>query len=310
MEFMRLGAVGSEVPVLRCEGGSFDLRPLTDDLTPEFIARGGLTAAREALRSGRLAPLPDAETLRVGSPIARPHAVMCIGLNYAAHAAESNAPAPSSPILFFKHPNTLAGPDDAVPLPAGAERVDWEVELAIVIGSRASYTASSAAAAKHIAGFCLADDLSEREFQLNRSAGQWSKGQVVPWFPAPRTDAGTGRCPRPDRARDQFLGQRRAAAAFQHDRHDLLAGRDRPRPVAISRAGRRRHHPDRHAGRRRALRPIPVPSRRRRRGGRDRRAWTPAPRNGRPNCLSRNRRASGWRTFSPRSEPLLGVDTS
>ncbi|WP_084800410.1 fumarylacetoacetate hydrolase family protein, partial [Promicromonospora kroppenstedtii] len=126
--------------------------------------------------------LDGADTLRRGAPIARPAAVVCIGQNYAAHARESGAEPPRLPIIFFKHPNTVAGPDDAVPLPPGAEKVDWEVELAVVIGRRASYLPSVEAARAHVAGYTVVDDVSERAWQLDDSLGQWSKGKCGPGF--------------------------------------------------------------------------------------------------------------------------------
>ncbi len=182
MRFFRLGPVGQEVPVLRHEQQFFDLRLLTADLDGAFWSSGGTQRAAHALAQGELPTLPGAAALRVGAPVARPQAVLCIGLNYAAHAAESGMAAPQQPVLFFKHPNTVVGPNDTVAVPPGATRMDWEVELAVVIGQRASYLPSPEAARAHIAGFCVANDLSERDFQLNRSGTQWSKGKSAPGF--------------------------------------------------------------------------------------------------------------------------------
>lgn len=182
MQFSRLGAMGQEVPVLRHQGTWFDLRPLTQELDGAFWSAGGAERSAEALARGRLTPLAGADSLRVGAPVARPQALLCIGLNYAAHAAESGMTAPEQPVLFFKHPNTLVGPSDAVAVPPGATRMDWEVELAVVIGQRASYLPSPEAARARIAGYCVANDLSEREFQLARSGSQWGKGKSAPGF--------------------------------------------------------------------------------------------------------------------------------
>jgi 2-keto-4-pentenoate hydratase/2-oxohepta-3-ene-1,7-dioic acid hydratase in catechol pathway len=168
--------------VILTTSGALDLRGLTSDLDAAFFASGGVARAREALGAGTLPALPEAETLRVGAPIARPSAVVCIGMNYAAHAAETGAAPPEHPVVFLKTPNTVGGPDDAVPIPPGAEKVDWEVELGIVIGRRASYLGSPAESMEHVAGFVVADDLSERHFQLEISGGQWSKGKCAPGF--------------------------------------------------------------------------------------------------------------------------------
>ncbi|MDA2809558.1 fumarylacetoacetate hydrolase family protein [Nocardiopsis sp. RSe5-2] len=182
MRFMRLGEPGEEIPVVvDAEGRRLDLRPVTRDIDGRFLANG-LPAAREDLESGALEPLEGAEAMRVGAPIARPTAVLCIGQNYAAHAAESDSPPPEVPILFFKHPNTVVGPYDDVAVPPGAERVDWEVELGVVIGRRARYLDSAQEALEHIAGYVTSNDVSEREYQTAHSGGQWSKGKCAETF--------------------------------------------------------------------------------------------------------------------------------
>lgn len=182
MHLLRLGPLGQEIPAAREAGTVYDLRPLTAEIDGTFLAADGVARVRAALAAGELPVLEDAESLRRGAPIARPAAVICIGQNYAAHAAESGAERPSTPIVFFKHPNTVVGPDDTVPLPPGAQKVDWEVELAIVVGRRASYLPSVEAARAHIAGFTVVDDLSERAWQMEESLGQWSKGKCGPAF--------------------------------------------------------------------------------------------------------------------------------
>lgn len=182
MRLARLGPPGAERPVVVGHDGVHDLSGLTDDLDAEFLARGGLEQVRSAYAAGMLPVLPDAASLRVGAPLARPSAVICIGMNYAAHAAESGAAPPAQPVVFLKTPNTVAGPDDPVAVPRGSTRTDWEVELGVVVGRRASYLRSPADSLDHIAGFVVADDLSERAFQLEVSGGQWSKGKCAPGF--------------------------------------------------------------------------------------------------------------------------------
>lgn len=172
-----------ERPALRAPGGAvFDLSPLTADIDSAFLASGGLARAADAALAGRLPELPDADSLRVGAPIARPGAVVCIGQNYAEHAAESGSPPPPSPIVFFKHPNTVVGAFDDVLMPSGAVKVDWEVELAVVIGRRADRLATLEDAASCIAGYTVSNDVSERRYQIEESGGQWSKGKCCPTF--------------------------------------------------------------------------------------------------------------------------------
>jgi 2,4-diketo-3-deoxy-L-fuconate hydrolase len=182
MKLARLGAVGAERPVVVTPEATYDLGGLTADLDGAFFAREGVQAVRRALASGTLPELPDAQSLRIGSPIARPGAVVCIGMNYAAHAAESGASPPEHPVVFLKTPNTVGGPNDSVAIPRGSTKTDWEVELGVVIGKRASYLESPGGSIHHVAGFVVADDLSERDFQLTVSGGQWSKGKCAPGF--------------------------------------------------------------------------------------------------------------------------------
>lgn len=182
MKLARLGSPGAEKPVVVDGTRTYDLSGLTSDIDGGFLSGGGLDAARAAIAAGELAELTGASTLRLGAPIARPSAVICVGMNYSAHAAESGSAPPENPIIFLKTPNTVGGPDDAVTVPPGSERTDWEVELGVVIRKRASYLSSPAAALDHIAGFVLTNDLSERDFQLVASGGQWSKGKCSPGF--------------------------------------------------------------------------------------------------------------------------------
>ena len=181
MKLARFEPRGAEVPAVVADGATYDLSGLTRDLDGAFLAGGGIAAARAALDRGELPELAIGG-LRVGSPLARPGAVICIGMNYAAHAAESGAQPPEQPVLFLKTPNTVGGPDDPVAIPRGSSRTDWEVELGVVIGRHASYLDSPADSLAHVAGFVIADDLSERDFQLVVSGGQWSKGKCAPGF--------------------------------------------------------------------------------------------------------------------------------
>ncbi len=182
MRFARLGTVGAEIPVVLDGDRVYDLRPVANDVDGEFLASGGIDRARAALAAGTLDEVADAASLRVGAPIARPSAVYCIGMNYAAHAAESGSAPPEHLVMFMKSPNTVAGPYDDVAIPRGSSKTDWEVELGVVIGRRASYLDSHAAARAHIAGYVIANDLSERDWQLAVSGGQWSKGKSAPGF--------------------------------------------------------------------------------------------------------------------------------
>ncbi|QEA28108.1 fumarylacetoacetate hydrolase family protein [Microbacterium sp. CBA3102] len=181
MELLRLGPIGQERPYVREAGVVFDLTPLTPDIDGDFLAADGIARVREALVRDELAAV-TVEGLRIGAPVARPTAVVCIGQNYAAHAAESGSLPPEHPVIFFKHPNTVVGPDDVVLLPPGAEKVDWEVELAVVIGRTARYLPSPDAAREVIAGYTISNDVSERAYQLEVSGGQWSKGKCSETF--------------------------------------------------------------------------------------------------------------------------------
>jgi 2-keto-4-pentenoate hydratase/2-oxohepta-3-ene-1,7-dioic acid hydratase in catechol pathway len=177
-----VGAPDEERPVLLDGDEAFDLRGMTDDLDGAFLGSGGLDRVREAAEAGELPSYRRDAGERVGAPIARPSAVICIGMNYAAHAAESGAQPPEVPIIFHKTPNTVVGPNDPVTLPPNSTRTDWEVELGVVIGRRTAYLASPEDALAQVAGFVLCNDLSERHFQLEASGGQWSKGKSAPGF--------------------------------------------------------------------------------------------------------------------------------
>jgi 2-keto-4-pentenoate hydratase/2-oxohepta-3-ene-1,7-dioic acid hydratase in catechol pathway len=178
---MRVGAVGAEIPVVALADRHLDLRPVTGDIDPGFLAEDGLDRAREAVEAGTLPEL-DIAGQRIGAPVRRPGVVLCIGQNYAAHAAESGAEPPTHPVMFYKAPNTVVGPYDDVAIPRGSARTDWEVELAIVVGRRIRYLSSPAEALAHVAGYTIANDVSERDLQLAVSGGQWSKGKSCETF--------------------------------------------------------------------------------------------------------------------------------
>ena len=183
MRLMRVGPAGQEVPAATTDGHTLlDLRGLTHDIDGAFLAGGGLDRVRRALTAGELPELQIAAGMRVGAPVARPQAVLCIGMNYAAHARETGAEPPTNPVLFYKAPNTVVGPDDDVVKPRGSTKLDYEVELGVVIGRRARYLGSVEEARECIAGYVLSHDVSERAFQLDVSGGQWSKGKSAETF--------------------------------------------------------------------------------------------------------------------------------
>ncbi|NUW32349.1 fumarylacetoacetate hydrolase family protein [Nonomuraea sp. SMC257] len=198
MKLLRIGPAGSERPVLLDGTGTYhDLTAVTADIDGAFLASGGLDRVRLAHEAGDLPEL-DVTGLRVGAPIARPGAVVCIGMNYAAHAAESGSAPPESPVVFYKPPNTVVGPFDDIMLPRGSVKTDWEVELAVVIGRTARYLDSPAEALACVAGYAVSNDVSERAFQLELSGGQWSKGKssetfnpLGPWLVIPDEAPGT-----------------------------------------------------------------------------------------------------------------------
>ncbi|MEG8177750.1 fumarylacetoacetate hydrolase family protein [Nocardia terpenica] len=181
MKIQRIGEPGTERPIVVDGDQAYDLSPLTRDIDGDFLAADGLSQVATELAAGRLPPV-DITGQRIGPPVARPQAVWCIGMNYAAHAAESGSAPPQEPVVFFKTPNTIVGPYDDVLIPRGSTCTDWEVELAVVIGRRARYLTSPDEAMKYVAGYTISNDVSEREFQLNLSGGQWSKGKCCETF--------------------------------------------------------------------------------------------------------------------------------
>ncbi|GAA0315155.1 fumarylacetoacetate hydrolase family protein [Sphingomonas oligophenolica] len=185
MKLLRYGPVGQEKPgLLDANGRIRDLSGHIGDLGPAEISREGL--ARLATIDSETLPLVEGNP-RYGVPVAGSRKFLAIGLNFADHAAESNMPIPAEPIFFTKAITCLQGPNDPVMIPRGSEKTDWEVELGVIIGTRASYV-TEAEALDHVAGYCTINDLSERDFQLNRG-GTWDKGKgcdtfgpVGPWM--------------------------------------------------------------------------------------------------------------------------------
>jgi ureidoglycolate lyase len=186
MRLLRYGRSGAEKPgLLDAEGRIRDLSGEIDDITPAVLASESLQ------RLARLDPsaLPAVEGQpRLGPPIAGVPNLVCIGLNYADHARETNSPIPEAPIVFMKHTGSIIGPNDQVRIPRGASKTDWELELGVVIGKRASYV-EEADAMDHVAGYCIVNDVSERDFQFHGGGHQWIKGKspdtfapVGPWL--------------------------------------------------------------------------------------------------------------------------------
>ena len=183
MYLMRIGPAGSERPVVRIDDTRYlDVSDVVGDFDEWFFGSEGLTRIGEVVRERTAAgELREFAGERIGAPIARPHQILCIGLNYSDHAAETGQPVPEEPILFTKSPNTLIGPYDDVRVPRGSTKLDWEVELGVVIGKRTSYLDSVDDAHGAIAGYVVVNDVSERAFQTERG-GQWSKGKSAETF--------------------------------------------------------------------------------------------------------------------------------
>ena len=179
MKLIRFGAAGQEKPGILIGEKRFDVSSIVTDYNESFFEENGLEKLKKALESNPI--LPEVETsVRLGSPVARPSKIICIGLNYVDHCRETNAPIPDEPIIFFKSTTALCGPNDDVIIPKNSEKTDWEVELAFVVGKKASYV-SEADAMNYVAGYCLHNDYSERAFQLERG-GQWAKGKGCDTF--------------------------------------------------------------------------------------------------------------------------------
>ena len=181
MRLIRFGASGAEKPgIVVADGKIKDCSSHVSDYDHAFFSGGGIDTLR--LLAAKPDSLPDAPRgVRIGPPVARPRNVFAIGLNYSDHAKETGAAIPSEPILFMKATSAICGPQDSILIPRGSEKTDWEVELGVIIGRDTHYLASPAAAREVVAGFCIANDVSERAFQIERG-GQWSKGKSCDHF--------------------------------------------------------------------------------------------------------------------------------
>jgi 2,4-didehydro-3-deoxy-L-rhamnonate hydrolase len=178
MKLVRLGNLNAEKPAVLVNGHYLDVSAYFHDFNEDFFASDGLNRLQEILKSTELPIIQSPE--RLGSCVARPSKIICVGLNYADHAKETGAAIPEEPILFFKSTSALSGPNDDVVIPKNSTKTDWEVEFAIVIGKKTSYVEEHEAY-DYIAGYCLHNDYSEREFQLERG-GNWSKGKGCDTF--------------------------------------------------------------------------------------------------------------------------------
>lgn len=178
MKLIRFGAEGKEVPGLHVDGKNYDVSEFIKDYDEHFFEDGGIEKLATIIKDKTLKTVEEGS--RIGSPIARPSKILCIGLNYAKHAKETNATIPTEPILFMKSTTSLSGPYDPIMIPKNSEKTDWEVELAIVIGKKASYVNENDAM-DYVAGYVLHNDVSERAFQLERG-GTWDKGKGCDTF--------------------------------------------------------------------------------------------------------------------------------
>jgi 2-keto-4-pentenoate hydratase/2-oxohepta-3-ene-1,7-dioic acid hydratase in catechol pathway len=179
MKLIRFGNEGHEKPGIIVNDIWYDVSGVVTDYNEAFFANNDIKKLQDAVAAGTTFPVVEPST-RLGSVVARPSKIICIGLNYVDHCLETNAPIPTEPVLFFKSTTALCGPNDNVVIPKNSVKTDWEVELAFVIGKKASYIEESEAL-DYVAGYCLHNDYSEREFQLERG-GQWAKGKGCDTF--------------------------------------------------------------------------------------------------------------------------------
>lgn len=181
MKLIRFGEVGKEKPGVQLENGTrLDVSAFGRDYNEDFFGTDGLGQLKDWLAKNESSCPKVDNNVRLGAPLVRPSKIVCVGLNYAKHAAESGMAVPKEPVLFFKATSAIVGPNDDVIIPKGSEKTDWEVELAVVIGKKASYV-SEANALDHVAGYVLHNDYSERAFQIERE-GQWVKGKSCDTF--------------------------------------------------------------------------------------------------------------------------------
>lgn len=180
MKLIRFGQIGKEKPGVEINDKWYSVADFISDYNESFFENDGLATLQNIIDT-KLAELPEVEkSERLGAPFARPSKIVCIGLNYALHARETGAEPPKEPVIFFKSTTALVGPFDNITIPKNSEKTDWEVELAVVIGKKASYVEESEAM-DYVAGYCLHNDVSERAFQIERG-GQWAKGKGCDTF--------------------------------------------------------------------------------------------------------------------------------
>lgn len=179
MKLLRFGEPGKEKPGVLVDEKILDASSFGEDFGERFFETDGLSRLKKWLDTNQ-SSLPVVSGVRFGAPFTRPSKIICVGLNYSDHARETGATLPTEPILFFKSTTALTGPNDPVVIPRKSQKTDWEVELAVVIGKKATYV-SEQQALDHVAGYCLHNDYSEREFQLERN-GQWVKGKSCDTF--------------------------------------------------------------------------------------------------------------------------------
>ena len=179
MKLIRFGEAGKEKPGILIGEKRFDVSSLVADFNEAFFEENGLEKLKKALENNPVLPEVDSN-VRLGSPVARPSKIICIGLNYVDHCVETNAPIPTEPIIFFKSTTSLCGPNDDLIIPKNSEKTDWEIELAFIVGKKASYV-EEAEALDYVAGYALLNDYSERAFQIERG-GQWAKGKGCDTF--------------------------------------------------------------------------------------------------------------------------------
>ena len=181
MKLIRFGAINEEKPgVLLTNGTKIDVSAFGQDYDEAFFGSNAIHKLQSWLENNQDSCPIVGDDVRLGPPLSRPSKIVCVGLNYAKHAAESGMDIPEEPVLFFKASSAIVGPNDPIVIPKGSEKTDWEVELALVIGQKASYV-SEKDALNHVAGYVLHNDVSERAFQLERS-GQWVKGKSCDTF--------------------------------------------------------------------------------------------------------------------------------
>ncbi|MDG1822453.1 MAG: fumarylacetoacetate hydrolase family protein [Flavobacteriaceae bacterium] len=181
MKLIRFGAINEEKPGVLLENGTkLDVSAFGHDYDEAFFGDNGIEKLQTWLKNNENNCPIIGDEIRLGAPLMRPSKIVCVGLNYAKHAAESGMDVPEEPVLFFKATSAIVGPNDPIVIPKGSEKTDWEVELAVVIGAKASYV-SEKEALNHVAGYVLHNDVSERAFQLERS-GQWVKGKSCDTF--------------------------------------------------------------------------------------------------------------------------------